>query len=88
MKIKDGYILDRIGEQKIAVSLDAANNNFSGVIKLNSVGAFLWELLSEGTTEEAMVQAVTEKYEIDAETAKKDIQKFVATLEQNKILER
>ena len=88
MKIKDGYMLDTIGEQKIAVSLDSANDKFSGMIKLNAVGAFLWELLTEETTEEALVQAVTEKYDIDAETAKKDIEKFVGTLEKNKILER
>lgn len=88
MKIKDGYILDTIGDQKIAISLDQSNDKFSGMIKLNSVGAFLWEKLADGIEEEALVKAVTDQYEIDAQTAQKDVKAFLEKLDQNGILER
>ncbi len=88
MKIKDGYILDTIGDQKIAISLEQSNDKFSGMIKLNSVGAFLWEKLADGIEEEALVKAVTDQYEIDAQTAKKDVKAFLEKLDQNGILER
>lgn len=87
MKIKEGYILDTIGEQKIAVSLEHSEDRFSGMIKLNSVGAFLWEKLSEGIDEEALIHAVTETYEIDQETASGDVKAFIEKLEKNGILE-
>ena len=88
MKIKDGYILDSIGEQKIAVSIDDSNDKFSGIIKLNSVGAFLWELLLEETEEESLVKALTERYEISEDVAAKDAAVFLEKLEKNGILER
>ena len=84
MKIKEGYILDEIGDQKVAISL----NDFSEMIKLNEIGAFLWEKLSEDIEEEKLVEAVTEAYDIDSATARKDIRSFTETLEKNGILER
>lgn len=87
MKIKEGYILDTIGEQKVAISVDCAEDKFHGMIKLNSVGAFLWECLMQEIDEAALIKAVTEKYDIDEKTAEKDIRKFVDQLEKNGILE-
>lgn len=52
-------MLDTIGGEKIAVPLGAGENNQTGLIRLNEVGAFLWEKLMEGTTEEDLVQDVT-----------------------------
>ena len=64
MKIKEGYILDEIGDQKVAISLKCGENDFSEMIKLNEIGAFLWEKLSEEIEEEKLVEAVTEAYDI------------------------
>ena len=88
MKIKEGYILDEIGDQKVAISLKCGENDFSEMIKLNEIGAFLWEKLSEDIEEEKLVEAVTEAYDIDSATARKDIRSFTETLEKNGILER
>lgn len=88
MKIKEGYILDTIGDQKVAVSLNYSENQFSGMVKLNSVGAFLWEKLSKDTEEEALVQEVKKKYAVEEERARKDIAVFLKNLEDNGILER
>ena len=54
MKIKEGYILDEIGDQKVAISLKCGENDFSEMIKLNEIGAFLWEKLSEEIEEEKL----------------------------------
>lgn len=81
MKIKEGYILDEIGDQKVAISLKCGENDFSEMIKLNEIGAFLWEKLSEEIEEEKLVEAVTEAYDIDSATARKDIRSFTETLE-------
>ena len=87
MKIKEEYILDEIGEQKVAISLGNEENRFSGMIKLNEISAFLWEKLSEGIEEDALVEAVTEVYDTDSATARKDIRSFTEKLEKMGILE-
>lgn len=88
MKIKDGYIVDMIEDQKIAVSLEASADRFSGMIKLDPVAAFLWEQLSVDVDEETLLKAVTAKYDVDAEIAKRDIAAFVDKLEKKGILEK
>lgn len=88
MKIKEGYILDTIGGQQVAVSISYAEDRFSGMVKLNAAGAYLWELLTQGCEEAGLVQALTEKYHIDAETAVKDVKVFLAKLEEKGILEQ
>ena len=46
------------------------------MIKLNEIGAFLWEKLSEDIEEEKLVEAVTDAYDIDSATARKYIISF------------
>ena len=88
MKIKDGYILETIGEQKMVVSLDLSQDKFSGMIKLNNVAAYLWELLENETDEASLLKAVTEKYDVSEELAAKDIAVFLENLDKNGILEK
>ena len=45
-------------------------------------------LLTEDIEEEKLVEAVTEAYDVDSATARKDIRSFTETLEKNGILER
>lgn len=87
MKIKGDYILDTIGGEKMAVPLSANENNQTGLIRLNEVGAFLWEKLMEGTTEEKLVQDVTKQYEVETEKAAKDVKKFLDKLKSQGLLE-
>ncbi len=88
MKIKEGYILDMIGDQKIAVSIDASKDKFTGMIKLNEVAAFLWEQLNVHTDEDALIEALTQRYRVDEATARKDVKNFLEKLEKSGILEK
>ena len=88
MKIKDGYILETIGEQKIAIALEVTPDKFSGMIKLNHVGAFLWELLMEDVEKDFLVKELTKKYDISDEIAGNDVKAFLDILEKNGILEK
>lgn len=40
------------------------------------------------TTEEEVIEKVIDEYDIDKETAKRDIEKFIKMLEDNKLLEK
>ena len=48
----------------------------------------LWKKLENGATEEELVATVLEEYDIDEETAKKDIKEFLEKLDQYNIIEK
>ncbi len=87
MKIKEGFVLRQVGGRNIVVATGKASQSFNGMIRINDVGALIWSRLSEGADEDALVQAVVEKYEIDADTAKRDVNKFINNLSEAGFLE-
>ena len=47
MKIKDGFVLEEVGGDFLAVAVGDRATEFSAMVRLNGTGAFLWNLLSE-----------------------------------------
>ena len=87
MKIKAGFVVREIAGQSVVVALGTANKDFGGMIKLNSTGRLIWDMLSIGAQTEDIVKRITEEYEIDADTARKDAIAFINTLQGAGILE-
>lgn len=87
MKVRDGFVLRNMGGQSVVVSIGAASKVFNGMVKLNETGAFLWSRLVEGADKEDLVQALLEKYDVDIELAKKDVEKFIEILQSPGIIE-
>lgn len=87
MKIKDGYLLREVAGSFIVVPVGEGSMDFSGVISLNSVGAFLWEKLETGCTKEDLLKAVLDEYDIDEATAKTDIDEFTEKLKGADLIE-
>ena len=46
---------------------------FNGMISLNGPAAFIWEKMEEISDREELVQMILDRYEIDEETARKDV---------------
>ena len=86
MKIKDGYLLREVAGNYIVVAVGEAVKEFNGVINLNETGAFLWKILQEGATEEQLLNALLEEYEVEKELAEKDVKAFVAKLTEAKLI--
>ena len=80
MKIKKGFVVRSIAGESVVVALGAASKNFNGIIKLNETGRFLWDILATGATAEELQAKLMEEYEVDAETAKADIERFTCSL--------
>ena len=80
MKIKDGFMLRKVGGQNIVVALGEASRSFNGIIRLNDTGRFLWEQLKDDVTEEHLLAALTAEYSVDPVQAKSDIAEFLFTL--------
>ena len=87
MKIKNGYLLREVAGNYIVVPVGEGTMNFSGVINLNEVGAFLWRALESDITEEQLTDKLLDEYDIDKVTAVNDIKEFVDKLRGEGILE-
>ncbi len=88
MKIKEGYLLHDIAGNYVVIGVLQNVVNMTGLMTVNEVGAFLWHKLEKGATEEELLAEVLNEYEIDRETAQKDIKDFLNKLEQHNILEK
>ena len=87
MKIRNGFILRKVGEQNVVVAVGEASRSFNGIIRLNDSGRYLWEKLQSGTTEQELLQTMLNDFDIDESTASKDISAFIAKLEEAGLLE-
>ena len=86
MKLDKNFVLRRVVDNAVLVPFGQKMIDFKGMISLNKVGAFLAEKLQEETTLDALVTAVVEKYDVDAETATADVSRFLDELRANKAL--
>lgn len=87
MKIKDGFAKRKIADSNIVVPVGAATNSFNGMITLNESGSFFWDCLTCDTSVDDIVKKVLEEYDIDAQTAKNDVEAFVKMLRENNLLD-
>jgi len=86
MKIKDGFMLKKVGGQYVAVALGEASRDFNGIIRLNDTGRLLWETLSQGCTEEELAGKLVSEYGIDEGQAKSDTSQFLDKLRKAALL--
>ena len=84
MRIKDGYLLRKVADSYVALSVGTENEG--RVVRMNGTGAFIWELLNKETTEEAVVAALAQKYAIDTATAEKAAKDFIEMLRKEDLL--
>ena len=84
MKIKSNFAKRKIADSNIVVPVGPAIKDFNGMITLNDSASFFWDCMINETTEEEVI----DEYDIDKETAKRDIEKFIKMLEDNKLLEK
>ena len=87
MKIKDGFVVNKVGSQHVVVPVGQASVERHCMIRLNGTGAFLWNQLSADATEEALVQALLAEYAVDEETARADVVAFLGKLRDADLLD-
>ncbi len=86
MRIVPGFVVREVAGETIAIPTGDAARELSGLIALNGCGKFLFELLQENVSEESLVEALLQRYEIDIATAKSDVAEFLESLRNGKVL--
>ena len=86
MHVISGFIVRQIAGETIAIPAGPAARELSGLLALGGSGQFLFNLLQTEQTEDSLVQAVVETYEIDEATVRADIAEFLEILRSNGVL--
>lgn len=86
MEIKKELIKRNVAGDTILVPVGKTVYDSNGLFILNGMASFLWDLLPQAQTEEELLQAVLEHYEVTREVAARDIAAFLEKLRQMKIL--
>ena len=87
MRIVPGFVVRQIAGETIAIPAGPAARQLSGLLALNGSGKLLFDLLQSEQTEQSLVQALLDHYEIDAATAQADVTEFLLTLRSNGVLQ-
>ena len=87
MKIKDVFAKREIAGSHIVVPVGKTAMEFDAMITLNESGAFYWDIFQNDITIDEAVKLILEEYEVEEPRARADVEKFVAMLKENDIME-
>lgn len=87
MKIKPGFALKEVANSFVIVPTGSNIVDFSAMITINETGAFLWNSIGDGSTEEELVEALLKEYDVDRETAVSDVHEFSEVLRSKKVID-
>lgn len=87
MQIKKDFTIQKVGGSYIAVAVGETSKTFHGMVRLNETGAFLWKKMAEAdVTVDELVDALLAEYEVDRETATRDVENLVNQFRESGIL--
>jgi hypothetical protein len=81
VRLRDGVEWRHVDDEILA--LDTASSTF---FNTNRAGALLWSELSEGRTRADLVEKLVMKYDIEATTARRDLDAFLDSLARHGLL--
>lgn len=86
MHIVPGFLVREIAGETIAIPSGEAAHRISGLVALNGSGKYLFELLQADQTQERLVNALMDTYDVDFATAQADVTEFLALLQEHDML--
>lgn len=86
MRVQKDFVLREIAEDYVIIPTGKTVLEFNGLITVNEVGAFLWNMLQNEVTFEELVQGILDEYDVEESVAREDIQEFLNELVKGGIL--
>ncbi len=87
MKLKEGIVLGNVDGENFAIATGKAMKNFNGVIHNNKTAAYIFELLQTEQTEDSIVEAMLEKYDVDEATVREDVRRIINIIKDAGVLD-
>ena len=87
MQISKDFTIQKVGVSYVTVPVGETSKTYHGMIRLNETGAFLWNKLRDADqTEDTLVAALLDEYDVDEATARNDVQKLIEALKKGNVL--
>lgn len=86
MKIKKELLKREIAGETILIPVGKTVYDSHGLFAMNELGSFLWDLLPQAQSEEDLVKAVLNEYEVTETVARQDIAEFLEKLRELNII--
>lgn len=80
MKTNKEYMLREIAGETVLVPTGSASQKLNGMIRLTESAAYIWKQVDTAADLEEIVARVQDEYEVDEDTARRDIYGFLREL--------
>ena len=87
MKVNSDFVMRNIAGENILVPTGEAAEKFNGMITMNEAAAFMWQNIDEVESKEDLVKMVLNEFEVDEETATRDVENFINELSSINMIE-
>lgn len=88
MKLKYEFVVNQVADQMVAVPVGDGMENFNGFVKMNDIGAEIFEILKEDVTLEEIVEIMLKKHpEATKEEAIETVAEFTEQLKKEGIVD-
>lgn len=82
MRVKDGFILRKVGRQYVVAATGEASKHFNGMMRLDESGAYAFGLMKQDITAQELLRALAEKYSMEEAALAPDVNRFLNTLKE------
>lgn len=80
MRIVKEFILREIAGECVLIPTGMTTQEFNGLITLSDTAKYIWENMEKVDSLEEMVKKITDEYEVDEETARRDVIGFISQM--------
>ncbi|NLO72027.1 MAG: PqqD family protein [Porphyromonadaceae bacterium] len=80
-QLKSRFVSRKVGNELVLVPLVSNVAHMDTLFNLNETAGFLWENLNENSSVEQLKDLLMENFEVDEETAEKDVKEFLEKIE-------
>ncbi|MFR2886259.1 MAG: PqqD family protein [Merdibacter sp.] len=87
MKTSNEFIMREIAGEYVLVPIGKRALTFQGLVTMNEVGALIWEMMEKESDIDQIVNGILDEYEVDEQTARKDVLDFIGFLKDCQIIE-
>ena len=87
MKINPNYVVRNLLGETIIIPTGEVAQYFNGMISTNEVAGFIWENLEVCKNQEELLEKILGEFDVDEETAEKDMKEFLKALQNSKMIE-
>ena len=81
-RLKSQFVVREVGNELILVPLTSNIARMNEMFVINEVGKLIWENLSETTDVQSLTSLVLSQFDVDEDTAGKDVEAFLFLLEE------